>query len=224
MTKLIIKSVFSVKRYYEKVISNKLSNPEGLFEPPDYRFIEILGHNDSALNVGVFYDLGYGYGSYSMEAAKRGFKVISVDILNPTIFLERLRKHQLCSQIDVIESSLQDYEFKYTFDFLVAVNVLHFIPEDRIIRILRNVKHFANPKAAVFIVIFTDIRRQDGDTKVLLEDEAGLSLKRFQEICEKSFNGWKYSFEIRAYQEVSERTQQIYFTANQICFRAFKPE
>ncbi|RLC37797.1 hypothetical protein DRH29_00040 [candidate division Kazan bacterium] len=86
----------------------------------------------------IVLDLGAGEGKYSLKLARLGFRVLAVDL--DTERLEKLREQAKRQGFDIQtqQSDVRNFDLtKQQYDFIVAVNSLHFLEKSEALDVIR---------------------------------------------------------------------------------------
>ncbi|MEK7180048.1 MAG: class I SAM-dependent methyltransferase [Patescibacteria group bacterium] len=221
--KIIIKKKSFIKTFYENVIKNKLPNTENLFEEVTTEFKEILNAQPVPKEAKAL-DLGYGYGNYSLAMARRGFIVDAIDFIPKKYFTNRLQLEEQHKKIKVIREDLFFFEPKGDFDFVVAKDVLHYLPREKVESLLDRLVKITKSQGQHYISIFVDIKRQSDSGKIQVENEANLSSVTLLKWCNEIYKNWDVSimFEIYKEKDRSGVEGKFYFIAKKVTIIAKK--
>lgn len=120
----------------------------------DINFIEYIFRKYTKLRIKNILDLGCGTGEYTLELAKRGYRVIGIDISREMIHVANTKK-ELNNVINVEFKvhDIRDFNLGMEFDAIIALyNVISYLITDTdIISALRNVrKHLVDNGLFIF--------------------------------------------------------------------------
>jgi tellurite methyltransferase len=117
-------------------------------------------------------DLGCGLGNLSVAAARSGCEVVAVDA-SPTAIahLSRIAREEKL-RLAPVQSDLQQYEMKETFDTVVAIGVLMFFRCDIALELLSRVRRAVRPGGCAIVNVLVEgttfMDMFDGDRYCLL--------------------------------------------------------
>ncbi len=134
--------------------------------------------------TGRVLDLGCGLGNLSVAAARRGCEVVAVDA-SPTA-IEHLsciaREEKL--RLTAVQSDIQQFEVRETFDAVVAIGLLMFFPRQVALELLDVVQRAVHRGGCAVVTVLiegtTFMDMFDGDRYCLFAPEG----------LEASFAGW----------------------------------
>src|SRR3989344_8908071 len=112
MVKILKES--TLKKFYEESIKNHKDVKEGLIESVNKEYKIILKKH----SIGKVLDLGYGYGNYTIESAKKGLKVTAIDYINKAYLKHRIKKTAYGKNIKILKRNLKSYTLKDIFDII----------------------------------------------------------------------------------------------------------
>lgn len=220
----MIKKDPPLKDYYNNLFRTKKENQEKLFSPPNKQFRKLVkqfkfNYDKKAL------DLGYGAGNYSKYLLDNNFCVISVDMVDKTIFINKCNKEVKENRLRVVETDINDYRVAEKIDFMISKDVLHYLKRESVKAILRNMTKHTNKNGYHYLVIFADINRKNPDgSKSIIENEANYSSEEVISLIEKYYKDWNVDIYMKPYKEKDKlsKTIEYYFQANQITVIAQK--
>ena len=134
---------------------------------------------------GSVLDLGCGLGNLALEAARRGCRVVAVDA-SPTA-IAHVKAVAQSEDIYVVAevADLATYEITGSYDTVVAIGLLMFLPEDGARSLLRAIKAAVRPGGIAVVNVLVE-----GTTYMEMFDPAGYFLFKDREL-EAAFGGWK---------------------------------
>ena len=161
----------------------------------DAQFQTQVASGDFALNPfekialpflsGRVLDYGCGLGNLSIEAARRGLKVVAVDASETAI--ARIRQTASAERlgIDAVCASIEDYAIPGAFDTIVAIGLLMFFKRDKALELLSRIQeHVADHGLAIVNVLI------EGTTFLGMFEPGNYFLFGRDELRD-SFTGWR---------------------------------
>lgn len=153
---------------------------------PTKKLEEILPLNEK----GTAADLGCGCGGNSILLAKKGFRVMALDKRKEAIdcLKARLKGRKLQSAITIKKADLARSLWpKKQYSLILALNILHFLPNRRAEFLIRKMKTDLLPEGIIFIRIFSSKNRPRGkgyhpnqtELKKLFKDFKVLELQHY---------------------------------------------
>jgi len=129
-------------------------------------------------------DLGCGLGNLSLEAARRGCRVLALDG-SPTA-VARVRERAGAEHLDVRsrQEDLRAYRISETFDTVVAIGLLMFFPRARAFELLDDVKAHVRPGGTAVVNVLVE-----GTTYLDMFEPGHYHLFAERELDER-FAGW----------------------------------
>lgn len=214
----------NLKEYYENIFRKSKENQENLFKQPNSQFKELVNkfkHKDQKKAL----DLGYGAGNYTKYLLDSGFSVVSVDMVDKSIFSNKCIEEIKSKKLKIVEMDINDYNSQQKIDFLVCKDVLHYLKRENVEKILKNITDNTNKNGYHYLVVFTDINRKDENGKQkIIENEANFSLEDIIKLVKKYYKDWDVKINVKSYKEKDKfsDTNDYYFRANQITIIAKK--
>jgi tellurite methyltransferase len=101
-------------------------------------------------------DLGCGLGNLSIEAARRGCQVVALDGSPAAIAGVRERAAAERLQVESREQDLGSYRIAETFDTIVAIGLLMFLPRTRALELLDDIKAHVRPGGCVVVNVLVE--------------------------------------------------------------------
>jgi cyclopropane fatty-acyl-phospholipid synthase-like methyltransferase len=215
MTKLVRQE--DLKYFYDDAFRNRKSTDEGLMDRVTRHFREFC--DGLQFQGGTALDLAYGYGNYSIELARRGFKVTAVDYVSPVYFIKRVKKMGLQNRFEIIQADLNDFVPKQGYDVIISRNVLHYLPRRRIEALLQQCLDSTKFMGSHYLTIFVDIKRESKHgEKIAIEGEAGFSKSEFLSLVDRLYSNWTVNLNF----ERTEERKPYHFSAKNVILTAQK--
>ncbi len=130
-------------------------------------------------------DLGCGLGNLSLEAARRGHRVVAVDS-SPTA-VARIARDAAREDLPVraVEADVERWRIDRPYDTIVAIGLLMFFPRERALRLLDALRAAVRPGGRLILNVLTE-----GTTYMEMFDGERYCLLSRAEI-EEGLAGWK---------------------------------
>lgn len=224
MVEVLDKKENSLKDYYDNIFYTEKENQEKLFVTPNKQFKNLVKQFKFNCDKTAL-DLGYGAGNYSKYLLDNDFNVISVDIVDKMIFMNKCNKEINEDRLKVIEADINDYRIDEKIDFMISKDVLHYLKRENVEAILKNTTEQTNKNGCHYLVIFADINRKNQDgSKSVFENEANYSSEEVISLIKKYYKNWNVDIYIKPYKEKDKLSKVVeyYFQANQITIVAKK--
>jgi tellurite methyltransferase len=134
---------------------------------------------------GEVLELGCGLGNLSLEAAKQGHRVVTVDA-SPTA-VARVHADATCEglPVQVIQADIEKWSIDRSYDTIVAIGLLMFFPHETAIKLLQAVQEHVKPGGCAIVNVLLD-----GTTYMGMFDLDNYCLFQPKEL-EERFAGWK---------------------------------
>ena len=133
---------------------------------------------------GSVLDLGCGLGNLSLEAGRRGHRVLAVDA-SPTA-VARLNKDAEREGLSVrgIQADIENWTIDESYDTIVAIGLLMFFRHETALRLLTATQEHVKPGGRAIVNVLIE-----GTTYLRMFDPDNYCLFRRNEL-EERFNGW----------------------------------
>jgi tellurite methyltransferase len=149
----------------------------------DYRLnpfeLRALEHLD-----GTVLDLGCGLGNLTLEAARRGHRVVAVDASASACERIRAAAEREGLPVQVAQARLESWSIAGTFTSIVCIGVLMFLPKERALALLRELQTHVEPGGTAIVNVLVE-----GTSYLEMFDPRGHYLFGAGEL-ERSFEGW----------------------------------
>ena len=187
------------KSHIETYTHEKLYNGNGWLQKPIKTVQEILPLFDDYRKLRVL-DLGCGVGRNSIFVEEKyrniDCTVDCVDLLE--IAIEKLKQnagnYSVSKKINGIVQSIEEYDICCnSYDFIMAISALeHVDNEESFLRKLSEIKSGIRENGIVCLVINSNIREINSETKEILEAqfEVNLPSEKIQSFLAETFSGW----------------------------------
>jgi len=133
---------------------------------------------------GSVLDLGSGLGNLSLEAARRGHSVVSVDASPTAVARINTDAHRDGLPVQAIQADIGRWIIDRSYDTIVAIGLLMFFRREPALKLLRAIQQHVSPgeRAIVNVLI-------EGTTYMGMFDPGNYYLFRRSEL-EEQFSGW----------------------------------
>jgi tellurite methyltransferase len=160
----------------------------------DTQFQRQVAAQDYALNPfeilaleyleGAVLDLGSGLGNLSLEAGRRGHRVLAVDASPAAVARINADAQREGLPVRAIEADLETWSIGETHDTIVAIGLLMFFRRERALELLRGIQSHVNPGGRAIVNVLVE-----GTTYTGMFDAANHYLFSHGELGER-FAGW----------------------------------
>ncbi|WP_405360778.1 methyltransferase domain-containing protein [Kitasatospora sp. NBC_00085] len=204
----------SLHAFYAEALRNGRSTGEKLCAPVPARFLALLASLPADTPRRAL-DLGYGAGAYTIALAEAGFTVVAVDQAPAEPLLHRLlARKDLAERVTVVESLIEKYAVQEDFGLLVAKDVLHYLSQQDVERLLTGAVRSSRSVNLHYLEIFTAISRTDAhDGQIHIEGEARYTPDTLGRALERIYDGWDVSVRWDDHTEQDTRSGRSYFEA-----------
>jgi tellurite methyltransferase len=134
--------------------------------------------------TGSVLDFGSGLGNLSLEAGRRGHRVVAVDA-SPTA-VARINTDALREglPVEAIQADIEKWTIDRTYDTIVAIGLLMFFRRSRALQLLHDIQEHVNPGGRAIVNVLTE-----GTTYMGMFDPQNYYLFRAHKL-EEEFTGW----------------------------------
>ncbi len=199
--------------YYNNAIKQTNVNTEHLFDDVSKDFISCV-EELSANKCKVGMDIGYGYGNYTLCMLDHDFYVDAIDLIETDMIFHRIPQLKVEERFNAFKCNIMNFQFKRKYDLVVAKDVLHFLSENDMRRILNCIKKWSKKNAINYFVVFTNITRKDKRGKIkYINGEARLSQNELIEIINSIYTDWMIEIKSENYIEYDKYNEGYYFKA-----------
>ena len=126
---------------------SKTENTQPKMAPELRKYIKLLNGKEVL-------DLGVGKGYNSVLLSNFGFNVTGVDISNES--LKYIEENFDCSNLTLINKDVRKFEIeKNKYDLILSSNVLHFMPKEDFLKIIKKIKENLKEDGLIYISVFS---------------------------------------------------------------------
>lgn len=127
--------------------TSKTENTQPKMAPELRKYIKLLNGKEVL-------DLGVGKGYNSVLLSNFGFNVTGVDISKE--YLKYIEENFDCSNLTLINKDVREFEIeKNKYDLILSSNVLHFIPKEDFLKIIKKIKENLKDDGLIYISVFS---------------------------------------------------------------------
>ncbi len=201
---VVIRNRSSVEEFYRKALREGAGTAERLDAPVADRFAAFVNSVDLRAPRTAL-ELGYGRGIYTATLARLGFHVTAVDQVPPGLLRRRLAvSPELAERVEIVQQHIENFCTKGSFGVVVAKDVLHYIEQQQVHRVLSLCVRHAPAGAAHYLEVFTDIERTDREgRRVLIDGEAAYTTEAFLTALAQIYRGWTMRITRSAHSETN---------------------
>lgn len=161
----------------------------------DTQFQRQIREQDYALNPfetlaldylrGAILDLGSGLGNLSLEAARRGHRVVAVDASSAAVARINADAQREGLPVQAIQGDIEGWMIGKLYDTIVTIGLLMFFPRARALELLRRIQEHVSPAGIAVVNVLIE-----GTTYMGMFDADNYYLFTRNEL-EERFAGWK---------------------------------
>ncbi len=134
---------------------SKNENTQPKMAPELRKYIKLLNGKEVL-------DLGVGKGYNSVLLSNFGFNVTGVDISNES--LKYIEENFDCANLTLINKDVREFEIeKNKYDLILSSNVLHFMPKEDFLKIIKKIKENLKEDGLIYISVFS---KEDPSSKL----------------------------------------------------------
>ena len=134
---------------------SKNENTQPKMAPELRKYIKLLNGKEVL-------DLGVGKGYNSVLLSNFGFNVTGVDISNES--LKYIKETFDCPNLTLINKDVREFEIeKSKYDLILSSNVLHFMPKEDFLKIIKKIKENLKEDGLIYISVFS---KEDPSSKL----------------------------------------------------------
>jgi tellurite methyltransferase len=134
---------------------------------------------------GTILDLGSGLGNLSLEAGRRGHRVLAVDASPAAVARINAEAQREALSVRAIQADIESWIIDQPYDTLVAIGLLMFFRRERALQLLRTIQEHVSPGGRAIVNVLTE-----GTTYMGMFDAENYYLFLPNEL-EEHFIGWE---------------------------------
>ena len=135
--------------------------------------------------TGMVLDLGCGLGNLSLEAGRRGHRVLAVDASPVAVTRINADAQREALPVRAIEADIERWIIDQPYDTIVAIGLLMFFRRERALELLRTIQEHVNPGGRAIVNVLIE-----GTTYMGMFDAQNYYLFQPDELDEQ-FAGWR---------------------------------
>ncbi len=155
---------------------------------------------------GTVLDLGSGLGNLSLEAARRGHRVVAVDASGAAVARINRDARREGLPLQGIQVDVERWMIDESYDTIVAIGLIMFFPRERGLELLRRIQEHVSPGGIAVVNVLVE-----GTTYMGMFDGDHYHLFARNEI-EESFAGWKVLASRHETYPAPEATRKVFST------------
>lgn len=132
----------------------------------DAQFRQQISERNYALNpfettaldflMGAVLDLGCGLGNLSLEAGRRGHRVLAVDASAAAVMRINTDARREGLPVRAIQANVEDWSIDGRYDTIVAIGLLMFFRRERALELLRRIQEHVHPGGRAIVNVLVD--------------------------------------------------------------------
>ena len=135
--------------------------------------------------TGTVLDLGSGLGNLSLEAGRRGHRVVAVDASPAAVARINTDAQRQALSVQAIQADIEKWTIDQPYDTIVAIGLLMFFRRERALELLRAIQERVNPGGRTIVNVL-----MEGTTYMGMFDADNYCLFPRNEL-EEQFAGWR---------------------------------
>ena len=133
---------------------------------------------------GEVLDLGSGIGNLSLEAGRRGHRVVAVDASPTAVERINMDTRRECLTVEAIRADVENWSIDRMYDTIVAIGLLMFFRREQALDLLRAIQEHVRPGGHAIVNVLIE-----GTTYLGMFDPESYYLFARKEL-EECFSGW----------------------------------
>ncbi len=135
--------------------------------------------------TGTVLDLGSGLGNLSLEAGRRGYRVVAVDASPAAVARINTDAQREALSVRAVQADIERWIIDQPYDTIVAIGLLMFFRRERAFELLHAIQEHVNPGGRAIVNTLIE-----GTTYMGMFDAANYYLFSHNEL-EEEFAGWR---------------------------------
>ncbi len=169
--------------FFETQFQRQIREQDYALNPFETRALDYL--------TGAVLDFGSGLGNLSLEAARRGHRVVAVDASPSAVARIDADSRHAGLPLQAIAADLESWTIDQPYDTIVAIGLLMFFRRQRALELLRDIQQHVNPGGRAIVNVLIE-----GTTYLGMFDPNNYCLLAPHEL-EERFAGWKILSSLR---------------------------
>ncbi len=135
--------------------------------------------------TGTVLDLGFGLGNLSLEAGRRGHRVVAVDASPAAVARINTDAQREALSVRAVQADIERWIIDQPYDTIVAIGLLTFFRRERAFELLHAIQEHVNPGGRAIVNVLIE-----GTTYIDMFDAANYYLFSRNEL-EEEFASWR---------------------------------